>query len=233
MTSVLIVNDIQALRMSWQLALSTESDMQVVGEAENGREALDLAENHDPDVLLMGVETSPVNGIEATRQLRDQNPIHPFILLISNAHNDEIVLDAFLAGANGHILARTKIDELTVIVRRIVAGERIFPNNIHLLVDQRLSHYKTANQRGTLYNKLTPREIEVARLVALGLAYAEISAELFITESTIKDHVQSIYDKCDITEQKHRNSRSILELALKEGYVEIDDLSLNRDEDNK
>lgn len=233
MTSVLIVNDIQALRMSWRLALNTESDMQVVDEAENGTEALDLAENHNPDVLLMGVEMSPINGIEATRQLRGRNPTLPFILLISTARNDEIALDAFLAGANGHILAKTKIEELMVIIRRIAAGEQIFPNNMSSLVNQRLSRNNIANQRGTLHNKLTSRETEVARLVALGLTHAEICAELFISESTVKDHVQSIYNRHGLTKQKHRNPRSILELALKEGYVGIDDLNLNRYENNE
>lgn len=226
MTTVSIVNDIQALRSFWQPALDMEPDICVVGEAENGAEAVALVENRDPDVLLMGVEMTTVDGIEATRQLRNRNPTRPLILLISSQHNEAHVADAFLEGAKGHVIAKTTVEELIPIVRRIASGERVFPDNINSIVKRHLAKDRLVNQHGTSVDKLTERETEVTRLVALGFSQSEVCDKLYITKETVKSHLQNIYNKRGIKKASLRDSRYIVVLALQEGLVDPDELVL-------
>lgn len=226
LTTVSIVNDIQALRSSWQLALDMEPGICVVGEAENGPEAVALVENQDPDVLLMGVEMSTVDGIEATRQLRNRNPTRPLILLVSLQHDEAHVADAFLEGAKGHVFARTKVEELILIVRRIASGERVFPDNINSIVKRHLAKDKPVNQHGAPVDKLTKRETEVTRLVALGSSQSEICDKLYITKKTVKTHLQNIYNKRGVKNPSLRDPRYIVVLALQEGLVDPDELVL-------
>lgn len=226
MTTVSIVNEIPALRSYWQTALDMEPDICVFGEAENGAEAVALVENQDPDILFMGVEMSIVNGIEATRQIRNRNPTRPLILLTSLQHNEEHAADAFLEGAKGHIFAKIKDEELILTVRRIALGERVFPDNIHSVVKRHLAKERPLNQHGTPVDKLTQRETEVIRLVALEFSQSETCNKLYITKPTLKTHLQNIYNKRGIEKPSLRDPRYIVVLALQKGLVDPDELVL-------
>lgn len=214
---VLIVDDHAILRKGIRALLSTEADMEVVGEAANGREALARATELHPDVILMDLVMPEMDGIEATRRIVAALPGAHILVLTSFAADDK-VFPAIKAGALGYILKDTGPAELLQGIHQVHAGQPSLEPAIALRVLHELAHPPA--QQPLTPDPLTARELEVLRLVAKGRSNKEIAEALVITELTVRTHVSNILGKLQLA------SRTQAALyALKEGLASLDDVT--------
>ncbi|MDZ7799395.1 MAG: response regulator transcription factor [Trueperaceae bacterium] len=206
---VLLVDDHTVVRQGLRMVLSLEDDMEVVGEAANGQEAIRAAAEHAPDVVLMDLLMPVMNGVEAIRALkRDQPEVE--IVALTSVLEDRMVIDAVEAGAAGYLLKETGPDALFDAIRAASRGEvRLDPRAQKRLVRE----VRTPEMR----ESLTARETETLRLLAKGLSNKDIARRMNVSDVTIKTHVSSILSKL------HLSSRTQAALfALKEGLTGLD-----------
>ena len=194
---VLLVDDDALVRTGLRMVLSSDPDLDVVGEAVNGAESLTAARQLHPDVVLMDLQMPVMDGVEATRQLsRLEQP--PTVLILTTFHLDAYVLDALEAGARGYLLKDTAPRELTRAIHTVAAGESVFSALVTERLVRRLSDdpadARSDDARRRL-SDLTEREREVAEAVADGLSNAGIAAALFMGEATVKTHVSRVLTK--------------------------------------
>ena len=213
---ILIADDHQIVRKGLKVLLSTEKDMQVVGEAENGAEAVSKAAELQPDVILMDIVMPEMDGIEATRRITSENPQSRILVLTSFAADDK-VFPAVKAGALGYLLKDSSPEQLIEAIRQVHRGEPSLEPSIARKVLQELSGGGAAGKRTT--DPLTERELDVLRLIAQGLSNKEIAARIFVAEWTVRSHVSNILGKL------HLASRTQAALyALKSGLASLDDI---------
>jgi len=213
---VLIVDDHAILRKGIRALLSTEADMEVVGEAADGLEAVARARELRPDVVLMDLMMPNLDGIQATRRISAEVPGVRVLVLTSFAADDK-VFPAIKAGALGYILKDSGPAELVQAIHQVHAGQPSLEPSIALKVLHELSH---PPQQPLTLDPLTGRELEVLRLVAKGRSNKEIADELVITELTVRTHVSNILGKLQLA------SRTQAALyALKEGLASLDDVA--------
>jgi DNA-binding NarL/FixJ family response regulator len=196
-TSVLLVDDQELVRTGFRMILEAEPDMRVVGEAADGREAVEQARRTRPDVVLMDVRMPGMDGIEATRVLRDGADADrgPHVLVLTTFDLDEHVYDALRAGAAGFLLKDVRATQLVDAVRVVAAGEAmIAPAVTRRLIAEFAQRAPRAHPPPGL-DELTPRELEVLRLLARGLSNAEIARELWLGEATVKTHLSRVLAK--------------------------------------
>lgn len=199
---VLIADDQDIVRSGFRLVLMSYDGIDVVGEARDGKEAVALAERLRPDVVLMDIRMPHENGIEATREIR-QNPeldgVH--VLILTTFDHDEYVYEALAAGASGFLLKDADPDEIVAAVHVVAAGDALIePSITRRLIEQFVAarpHTSFSYRRGEGLDSLTDREREILRLVARGLSNDEIGAELFISPATVKTHLARIMAKVD------------------------------------
>ena len=214
MIRVLIVDDQALVRDGIRMMLSVEPDIDVVGEASDGREALDLARRHAPDVVLMDVRMPELDGIEATRRLAAGGS-QTRVVMLTTFDLDEYVYAAMLAGASGFLLKDARREQLVAAVRTVVDGEMLIaPTLTRRLVEDFCKRPLPSAGVPEAAAELTERELEVARAVARGLSNAEIAQELFLGESTIKSHVASVLAKLAL-----RDRVQIVVFAYESGLV--------------
>src|SRR5271157_3273583 len=184
---LLIADDHGIVRKGIKALLATEKDMQVVGEAENGAEAVQKAATLRPDVVLMDLVMPEMDGIEATRRITAEQPETRILVLTSFAADDK-VFPAVKAGALGYLLKDSTPDQLLEAIRQVHRGEPSLEPSIARKVLQELSG--GAGKQTT--DPLTEREMEVLRLIAQGLSNKEIAAKIFVAEWTVRSHVSNI-----------------------------------------
>ena len=212
---VLITDDHAVVRKGIRALLMTEKDIQVVGEASNGLEALKQAGALHPDVILMDLMMPQMDGIEATRQITTQHPQTRVLVLTSFAGDDK-VFPAIKAGALGYLLKDSGPEELIKALHEVQRGEPSLEPSIARKVLLELSHPSQANPTA---DPLTERELGVLRLIAQGLSNREIADQLVVAEFTVRSHVSSILSKL------HLASRTQAALyALKAGLASLDDV---------
>jgi NarL family two-component system response regulator LiaR len=213
---VLITDDHAILRKGIRALLSTEADMEVVGEAANGVEALAQARALRPDVILMDLVMPEMDGIEATRRITAELPgVH--VLVLTSFAADDKVFPAIKAGALGYILKDTGPADLVQAIRQVHAGQPSLEPAVALRVLHELSH---PPQQPLTPDPLTGRELEVLRLIAKGQSNKEIADQLIIAELTVRTHVSNILGKLQLA------SRTQAALyALKEGLASLDDVT--------
>src|SRR5262245_45693266 len=205
---VLIVDDQSLIRAGIQALLSRKPDIEVVGSARDGAEALRLAAALDPDVVLMDIRMPGMDGVEATRQLVAQQA-RAGIIILTTFHDDANVFSALAAGARGYLLKDTDHKELAEAIRVIAAGQALMPPEITAQVLRefaRLStHGSTPAPRPDLRDNrlalLTDRETAILRLLGAGRTNQEISARLAISIGTVKNHISSILGKLDVRDR--------------------------------
>lgn len=201
---VVVVDDEQMVRAGLRLILESEDDIEVVGEAGDGDEAVAMARRLDPDVVLMDVQMPGTNGIEATRQIvalgREESSR---VLILTTFDLDEYVHEALRAGASGFLLKRTPAADLVAGVRVVAAGEALLaPSVTRRLLTTFAQHRQVpAADHATALEALTEREREVLGLMAQGLSNGEIAARLFLSEGTVKTHVKRIFYKLDLRDR--------------------------------
>jgi DNA-binding NarL/FixJ family response regulator len=187
---VMLVDDHPVVRDGLRAALERAGD-QVVAEAGDGGEAIDLARDAMPDVIVMDLLLPTVSGVDATRRIAEESP-HARILVVSVSDEEANVLDAVKAGAVGYVLKSATTDEVVEAVHRTHAGEPAFTPRLASLV---LSEFRKASQADVAEQKLTERENEVLRLVAKGYTYPQIADKLFLSVKTVQNHVYNILAK--------------------------------------
>jgi DNA-binding NarL/FixJ family response regulator len=214
---VLIVDDQALVRAGFRMILEAEEDIEVVGEAANGREAIAEAQRARPDVILMDVRMPEIDGIEATRRLLDSDASVAKVVMLTTFDMDEYVYDALLAGASGFLLKDTPPEQLVAGIRAVASGDALLAPSVTRRVIEEFVRRPPTSMR-TLppeLGELTPRELEVLKLVARGLSNAEIATELFVSETTVKTHVAHMLMKLTL-----RDRVQAVVLAYESGLVE-------------
>jgi NarL family two-component system response regulator LiaR len=210
----LLVDDHAIVRKGIRALLATEPDISIIGEAEDGVQAVDMAMSLNPDVVLMDLEMPNMDGIQATQKLAQSLPEARILVLTSFATDDK-VFPAIKAGAHGYLLKDSDPDELLESLRKVGSGE----SSLHPTIAKKLlEELARPNQAPPTQDPLTERELEVIRLVARGMNNQEIADELVISEATVRTHVSNILSKL------HLASRTQAALyALREGLASLDD----------
>ncbi|GAA0902625.1 MULTISPECIES: response regulator [Streptomyces violaceusniger group] len=201
---VLIADDQMMVRQGFTVLLNAEPDMEVVGQAVDGADAIAQVAQLAPDVVLMDIRMPGVGGIEATRRLTEPADATVKVLVLTTFDLDEYVYEALRAGASGFLLKDASADELAHAVRVVAAGDALLAPNITKRLIGEFSRVTAAAPRGPLRARvgdLTERETEVLTLIAQGLSNAEIAARLVVAEQTVKTHVSRILFKLGLRDR--------------------------------
>ena len=200
MTVRLLIADDQALvRAGFRMILDAEDDLEVVGEAGDGLEAVAQAKRLKPDVVLMDIRMPELDGIEATRRLRD-DPVR--VLMLTTFDLNEYVYEALRAGASGFLLKDVPPEQLAAGIRVVAQGEALLaPSITRRLIQEFAAASPTPPAPPPGLDELTARELEVFRCVARGLSNAEIAAELIVSETTVKTHVARLLMKLGLRDR--------------------------------
>jgi DNA-binding NarL/FixJ family response regulator len=202
---VLVVDDQALVRAGFRMILEAHEDMDVVGEAADGREAVALARTHSPDVILMDIRMPVMDGIEATRAVVAEQPATR-VLVLTTFDLDEYVYDALRAGASGFLLKDVARDDLLAAVRVVARGDALLAPSItrRLLADFTRHRPAPPGATGeTAVAVLTTRERETLQLLARGLSNAQIAADLVVSEHTVKTHVGNVFLKLGLRDRVH------------------------------
>jgi DNA-binding NarL/FixJ family response regulator len=196
---VLLVDDQALVRAGFRLILDSEDDIEVVGEAEDGDDALGAARQHRPDVVLMDIEMPRRDGISATRMLATEGIT---VVILTTFERDDYILDAIRAGASGFLLKNAPPEELVGAVRIAAAGDALLSPSVTRRVLARVAtEVPPATGASERMESLTEREVEVLGLVAAGLSNAEIAARMYLGEATVKTHVSRILAKLHLRDR--------------------------------
>ena len=200
MIRVLVADDQQLVRSGFRMILRSDPELDVVGEAADGVEALQLARELGPDVVLMDVRMPRVDGIEATRRISGL-PTPPRVLVLTTFDLDEYVFAALRAGASGFLLKDAPETQLLSAIRVVADGGSLFAPSVTRRLIERFADLGDPASSPPGLDALTPREVEILRLLARGLSNAEIAAQLVVSEHTVKTHVARVLSKLDLRDR--------------------------------
>jgi DNA-binding NarL/FixJ family response regulator len=213
---ILIADDHELMRNGLRAMLDAQDDMEVVGEAQDGAQAVDEAIRLHPDVVIMDIRMPRLDGIEATRRLMAQGEQAPRVLVLTTFDLDEYVYQALRAGAGGFMLKDAPPRQLAEAVRTVSAGESLLaPAVTKRLIARYVSRPPADAVRRERFAELTDRELEVLNLLTRGLSNVEIGERLFLSEATIKTHVTRVLNKLGV-----RDRVQAVVLAYESGLVE-------------
>jgi len=201
MIRILLADDQSLFREALRMLISSQADLEVVGEAANGAEAVKLADSFRPNVVLMDLQMPVMNGVAATRQIHSTQP-DCHVIALTTFDGDEYIFDCLRAGAVGYLLKDAPSENLFAAIRAAARGESFLQPSVttRVLAEfTRLSDQPVASV--TLVEPLSDREHEILRLIAKGSTNREIAEALFITEGTVKNHVTNILSKLDVRDR--------------------------------
>src|SRR5713226_6258501 len=211
-TRVMLVDDHELVRQGIATMLSSSPDIEVVGEAKTGREALEMARTKLPDIVLMDVRMPDMDGLEATRKIKEERP-RTAVIMVTMHDNPTYLRDAVRAGAAGYLLKDVSKDELVDAIRQVATGGAFIESQ---MLKGMLSEMKPAGQASSPAAKnLTKREREILSLVAEGMSNREIADKLVLSPETVKSHVAAILEKLNVSD---RTQAAIY--AVRNGLVE-------------
>jgi two-component system, NarL family, response regulator NreC len=214
---LLLADDHAVVRSGLRLLLDSQPDMRIVGEAENGRETVRLVSELEPDVVLMDIEMPDMNGIEATRQIKETTA-KTAVLALTMYEDDQYFFEMLRAGAAGYVPKRAAPDELVTAIRAVSRGEVfLYPSLAGRLVQDYFQRVDTGEQ-STMTDDLTPREQEVLTLIAEGLSNGEIAQDLVISVKTVDRHRENIMRKLNL-----HNRVDLVKYALRKGLIDLDE----------
>jgi DNA-binding NarL/FixJ family response regulator len=215
--TVLLVDDQSLVRTGFRMILEAEEDIEVVGEAGDGRQAVELARTLKPDVVLMDVRMPEMDGIEATRQLLADGTSDSKVVMLTTFDMDEYVYDALRAGASGFLLKDVPPEQLVSGIQAVGSGDALLaPTVTRRVIEEFVRHPpESVRTAPAELEELTPRELEVLQLIARGLSNAEIAEELVVSETTVKTHVAHVLMKLRL-----RDRVQAVVLAYESGLVQ-------------
>jgi len=198
---VLLVDDQAMVRAGIHMILEAETDIRVIGETEDGAKAVVSAHKLKPDVVLMDIQMPLMNGLEATRQITQTPGNTCRILILTTFERDDYVFEALRAGASGFILKNAPPEDLIAAVRVVAEGNALLaPSVTRRIINEFAQRIPRVDLKAGL-SSLTEREIEVMRLIAKGKTNAEIAADLFVGETTVKTHISNLFAKLDLRDR--------------------------------
>ena len=214
--TVLLAEDHQIVREGFRSLLKHEPDIEVVGEAESGRQAVQLTRKLRPAVVVMDIAMPLLNGLEATRQIRKECPDTKVLIL--SAHSDDAYVEQVASlGASGFLLKQTSSESLAVAIREVQKGKTFFSAAISRRVQVRTQSAAARGASKTNGNRLSSREIEVLQMIAEGKPNKQVAAELGVTFKTVDKHRQHLMSKLDI-----HDVAGLTRYAIAEGIIESD-----------
>ncbi len=214
MTRVLIADDQELVRTGFRVVLDAEQDLEVVGEAADGLAAIDAVNSLHPDVVLMDIRMPNLDGIEATRRIAACDG-SPRVLILTTFDLDDYVYEALRAGASGFLLKDARAEELCNAVRTVAAGEALLSPSITRRLIESYTRRPPPQDQPAALAELTPRELEVLKLIARGLSNADIARQLVVGDATVKTHIARIFSKLDL----HDRAQAVV-LAYESGLVQ-------------
>jgi DNA-binding NarL/FixJ family response regulator len=213
---VLLADDQTLVRAGFRAILEMQEDIDVVGEAADGAEAVERARELQPDVVLMDIRMPGLDGIEATRRVLANGSQAPRVLMLTTFDLNEYLYEAMKAGASGFLLKDAPRDQLVSAVRTIASGDALIaPSLLRRLVEDFVRRPAPGSARPNELSELTERELEVLKLVARGLSNAEIATTLFLSDATVRTHVRHILAKLNL-----RDRVQAVVLAYESGLVQ-------------
>jgi len=199
---VVIADDQQLIRTGFRMILAAEPDIEIVGEAATGTEAVSLNRDLRPEVMLMDIRMPELDGIEATRRILAQNhDPKTSVLILTTFDLDEYVYDALRAGASGFLLKDVPAPQLAAAIRTVGEGDALLAPSITRRLIEEFAAPRTPTNTPPGLSELTPRELEVFRLVATGMSNGEIAAHLIVGETTVKTHVTRVLMKLGVRDR--------------------------------
>jgi DNA-binding NarL/FixJ family response regulator len=200
--AVLIADDQTLVRAGFRAILEGQPGIRVVGEAMDGRNAVDLARRRRPDVVLMDIQMPDLDGLEATRRILAEAGEHAIaVLMLTTFDLNEYVYDALRAGASGFLLKDVLPEDLIAAVRVVAAGDGLIAPTITKRLIEQFARSAPPSTRPAELGSLTPREVEVLTLIARGLSNGEIAEELVLSEATVKTHVKRVLSKLELRDR--------------------------------
>jgi DNA-binding NarL/FixJ family response regulator len=215
MITVLLADDQKLVRTGFRLILESEGDIEVAGEAEDGEQALAALRRLQPDVVLMDIQMPRLDGIAATRRIAGDAGIRTRVVILTTFEQDDYVFQALRAGASGFLLKNAPPEQLVEAVRTVAAGDALLAPAITRRVIQDYARRSAPRRDDARVELLTERELEVLRLLATGKSNAELAAQLFLGEGTIKTHVSHVLAKLGL-----RDRVQAVVFAYESGLVE-------------
>jgi DNA-binding NarL/FixJ family response regulator len=215
MIRVLVADDQALVRGGFRSILETEPDIEVVGEAEDGRDAVEQAADTTPDVVLMDIRMPRLDGIAATAAIVS-GPVGPKVLILTTFDLDDYVYEALRAGASGFLLKSAPPRELATAIRTVASGDALLaPEITRRLIDDYVAKPHRPVVQDAAFDRLTPRETEILMLIVRGLSNAEIAHRLYLSEPTVKTHVTRVLAKLGVRDRVHA-----VVLAYESGLVQ-------------
>jgi len=212
---ILLADDQKLVRTGFRLILEAEDDLEVVSEAEDGEQAILELRRHQADVVLMDIQMPRLDGIAATRRIAQDAGIRARVVILTTFEQDDYVFDALRAGASGFLLKNAPPEQLVDAVRTVAAGDALLAPRVTRRVIEDYARRAAPRQSDRRLELLTERELDVLRLLATGKSNAELAAELFLGEGTIKTHVSHLLAKLGL-----RDRVQAVVFAYESGLVE-------------
>lgn len=216
MIKVLLADDHAVVRRGLATLLESEMDIEVVGEASDGKEAVELTREIEPDVVVMDISMPELNGLEASRRIKDEMP-EVRILALTVHSDDENIFRILRAGASGYLLKKAAPDELISAVRSLYRGEAHLGSSISESVIEALRDKVSLTDSESRYHELTDREGEILQLIAEGNTTKEIADKLYISTNTVSTHRKNLMEKLGI-----HSIAGLTHYAIQKGLVEVE-----------
>jgi len=214
--SVVVADDQELVRTGFRVILNSEPDIDVVGEAADGREAIETAKQLGPDVVLMDIRMPVLDGLAATRRIVTGPDSRPRVLILTTFDLDEYVYEALRSGASGFMLKDNPADQLITAIRVVSEGDALLAPQITRRLISEFVRSRPSSARPELLQILTDRETEVLKLVAHGLSNSEIAGELHVAETTVRTHVGHLLTKLEL-----RDRVQAVVLAYESGLIRV------------
>ncbi|MHB1390050.1 MAG: response regulator [Thermoleophilia bacterium] len=217
MIRVLLADDHAILRSGLVRLLGEQSDIEVVGEAENGREAVQKVQELHPDIVLMDIGMPVMNGMEATKQIKKRDQ-QVKVLVLTMHDNEEYLFQVLQAGASGYVLKKAADSDLVNAIHVVARGDCfLYPSAAKMVVEDYLEKMKSGSEPTSTFDTLTEREREILKLVAEGYTNREIAESLFISVKTVETHKANIMEKLNL----HKRAE-LVRYAIRKGILQVD-----------